>query len=99
MVLEAMSLKKVVCVNLTQESLQYMPSQDHPMVAVCPENLESRLGELLGDREHCRELGERGYEFVCRYHDALRLAQRLVEMYAMPKAELDRMGPMLKYED
>jgi glycosyltransferase involved in cell wall biosynthesis len=95
MALEAMSLKKTVCVNLTSETLEFMPGSNHPMVAVDQDNLEEKLAELIGDGEKRRRLGEQGYEYVLRYHDARIVAAEMLKMYQMPKEELAAVGKVL----
>jgi glycosyltransferase involved in cell wall biosynthesis len=77
---EAMALKKPVCVYIRQDLEQYLGTC--PVVNANPENIVEKLRVLLEDRDMREELGERGREYVKKYHDMHKIAKDLLELYA-----------------
>lgn len=50
-----------------------------------PEQVAEYLSTLVGNSALCRELGERGRDWVMRYHNYTTIAQRLEEIYQLEK--------------
>jgi glycosyltransferase involved in cell wall biosynthesis len=78
--LEAMALgKPVVCYIKDTMVTRYPPEM--PIVNASKTTLLEVLAGLLADGERRRTLGEQGRQYVEQYHDAVRLAQELAEIY------------------
>ena len=50
-----------------------------PSRFVMPDNLANAIADLASDRQACQQLGADAYEFVHRYWDASRVAERLLQ--------------------
>jgi len=81
---EAMALGKAVACYLREEDLGFLPDEmraELPVLRLVPGDLAGSLSTFLRDRESLAEAGQRGREFVCRWHDPTRLAGRTRSVY------------------
>lgn len=78
--LEAMALgKPVVCYIKPSLAAQYPP--ELPVVKATQETLPDVLEHLLKDSRLREDLGRRGRAYVEKYHDALKVADKIVDIY------------------
>jgi glycosyltransferase involved in cell wall biosynthesis len=78
--LEAMAFgKPVVCYIKPSMIDKYPP--DLPIINATQDNLPDVLEPLLRDGELRHEIGKRSRAYVEKYHDAIKLAYRLVDIY------------------
>jgi len=56
-----------------------------PIARATPETLADTLADLLTHRETRASLGERGRAYADRWHDPLRIAKRMLELYEEPR--------------
>jgi len=77
---EAMAFGKPVVGYLNPMLRDSFP-EDLPIVQATQDDLADVLGELLADGGRRRTVGEEGRAFAKRHHDAVRFAERLIEVY------------------
>ena len=58
--------------------------EELPIVSATPDSLVDVLAVHLSDREGLRARGDRGLEYVRRWHDPLAIAARMLALYAEP---------------
>lgn len=78
--IEAMALGKPVITYITDEMKEKLP-EELPIVSANPDNLEERLENLVQDENKRIELGERGVEYVKKYHDCYKNSKILIDIY------------------
>ena len=78
--MEAMAFGKPVVCYITPAMESKHPA-DLPIVNGNQDNLAGVLAGLLDDGKRRHELGQRGREYVEKYHDARRIAKDLVGIY------------------
>src|SRR5688572_12696476 len=84
--MEAMSFgKPVVCYIMPEVYEAGLPS-DCPIISANPENITEKLEGLIKDATYRNEVGIKSRAFVEKYHDADKLAYKLVDLY---KKELE----------
>jgi glycosyltransferase involved in cell wall biosynthesis len=77
---EAMALgKPVIC--YIREDLRDTYPKELPIVSANPDNIYQQLKILIENPELRHELGLKGREYVERYHDSLKIARQLIELY------------------
>lgn len=82
---EAMALGRPVVAYLREEDLELLPAEmraEIPVISAEPATIHNVLKDLLTARRgELAEIGRRGREYVQRWHDPLRIAERLVADY------------------
>jgi len=81
---EAMALGKPVLCYIREEDLKFIPKtmkEDLPIINVNPTNLYDVLDEYINDRETLSLLGKKSRSYVERYHDSIKIAQQMKELY------------------
>jgi glycosyltransferase involved in cell wall biosynthesis len=78
--LEAMALGKP-CVCYIKPSVLREHPRELPIVVANQDNLAEVIGNLLDNGDKRNELGRLGRAYVEKYHDALQIAEQLVEIY------------------
>jgi glycosyltransferase involved in cell wall biosynthesis len=82
---EAMSLAKPVVAHIRESGLRFVPDEmtgDLPVLRATRESIYDVLREILTTpRERLAEIGAAGRGYVERWHDPLKVAQRLKEDY------------------
>lgn len=78
--LEAMAFGKPVLCYIKPSMVEEYPP-DCPIINANPDNLADVLEPLLKDGRLRYEIGQRSRAYVEKYHDATKLAQKLVEIY------------------
>ena len=84
---EAMSMGIPVVAYLDAGDLSLIPTAmraELPVVNASPDTLPAVLASLLDSPAEHRELGERGMAFVRRWHHPVKIARRMLELYADP---------------
>lgn len=79
--LEAMALGKVVVCYIKPAVAALYP-HDLPVVNATQDNLSDVLEQLIRDGELRNELGRRGRAYVAKYHNAVKIADRLKTIYS-----------------
>jgi glycosyltransferase involved in cell wall biosynthesis len=90
---EAMAMAKPVVARLDPRDLERIPAPMRaqlPIVNVEPEELGDRLRALTARREELTDLGLRGRAFVERWHDPIRIAERMKNDYEQAVARISR---------
>ena len=85
--MEAMASGRPTVAFLNDDDLARIPAamrSELPIVNASPESLPERLAGLLENAALRTELGQRGTEFVRRWHHPLKIARRLLDLYADP---------------
>jgi hypothetical protein len=77
--IELMALGKPVITYINDDLFSYR--SDMPIVNANPHNLSEKLKELIDNHQLRRELGERGIEYVQRYHDVKAIIDQCLEFY------------------
>jgi hypothetical protein len=77
---EAMALGKPVLCYI-REDLRGTYPEELPIVSANPENIYDQLKVLVENGGLRRDLGLRGRDYVERYHDSLKIAKQLIELY------------------
>jgi glycosyltransferase involved in cell wall biosynthesis len=77
---EAMAMGKPVVAYLRDDLLAYYP-ESLPIVSAHPDNLKTKLKELIQDAELRRSLGQRGRLYVEEHHDARLVIRQLLDIY------------------
>jgi glycosyltransferase involved in cell wall biosynthesis len=75
-----MALGKPVICYMKPFALENHPD-DLPIVNANMDNLEAVLADLLRDGEKRYALGRAGRSYIEKYHDASKIAEKLVEIY------------------
>ncbi len=79
---ESMSLKKPVVCYLAENLLCFVPwAKDIPIVNASSENLAEKLKWLIENPQERKRLGQRGREFVEKWHNPIKIAQKLTKEY------------------
>ncbi len=82
---EMMALARPVVAYLREEDLELLPAEmraEIPVISAEPATIYNVLKDLLTARRgELAEIGRRGREYVQRWHDPLRIAERLVADY------------------
>lgn len=74
--LEAMAAGKVVMCSFNPKYYS-----DIPIVRINTENLREQLEDILARRDEWHSLGKKGEEYVMKYHDPVKVARRILEIY------------------
>ena len=85
--MEAMSMGVPVVAYLDAGNLLLIPAAmraELPVVNASPDTLPAVLARLLDSPAERRELGERGMAFVRHWHHPVKIARRMLELYADP---------------
>ncbi len=78
--IEAMALgKPVIC--YIREYLKKKYPKDLPIISANPDTIYSVLKILIKDAKLRHELGEKGRAYVEKYHDARKIAEKLIKVY------------------
>lgn len=81
---EMMALGKPVVCYIKDDDLEFVPAemrQEIPIYNATPQTLVEALCTLMNDQELRRRLGLAGRAYVEKWHDPMRVAQRLVSIY------------------
>ena len=81
---EAMALGKPVVCYVRGEDLRFIPrrmEEDLPIINANPENLYQVLDRYMDDRKTLSLIGEKSRSYVERYHDPIKIAQQMKELY------------------
>jgi len=81
---EVMALGKPVVCYIREEDLKFIPprmKKDLPIINANPDNIFEVLKGLVEDREKLNLIGEQSRAYVERYHDPMRIAERMKEVY------------------
>ena len=78
--LEAMSMGKPVICWLTDFMLSKYPA-DLPLISANPDNIRDVLENILKNRDMLIPLGQRGRDYVVKYHDYRAVAKKLLSLY------------------
>lgn len=78
---EAMALGKPVICYIREDLLDTYP-QELPIVSASPDNLYEQLKILVENPGLRHTLGLRGREYAEKYHDSLKIAKQLIDLYA-----------------
>jgi hypothetical protein len=84
---ELMAMGKPVIAYVREDDLGGIPArmrEELPIVGATPDTLEEVLGGLLDDPARRAEVGRCSRAFVERWHDPIRIARRMLEVYASP---------------
>ncbi len=78
--IEAMALgKPVIC--YIREDLKDKYPKDLPIISANPDTIYNVLKVLIEDAKLRHELGEKGRVYVEKYHDARKIAEKLIKVY------------------
>ena len=77
--IEAMASSRVAVANIQGAAAEAYP--DSPVVSVDPTTFETRMRELIADRDERRRRGALGRTYVARIHDAPVIAAQLLAAY------------------
>ena len=77
--IEAMATGRPVICYIEDELRKYRP--DLPIISADPWSLTDRLVELIADPKHRLELGQRGREYVGKWHSVEKIAAQLLDIY------------------
>lgn len=86
--LEAMALGVPVVCRIDADQSARIPGPmrgELPIVSAEPATLESVLGELLSAPGRLEEIGKEGRRYVARWHQPVRIAARMLELYQEPR--------------
>lgn len=81
---EAMARSVPVVAYLNEEDLGRIPQamrEELPIVNALPDTLAATLAQLLEDAALRQEIGRRGLRFVRRWHNPVKIARRMLELY------------------
>lgn len=87
---EMMALGKPVVCYIREEDLKSIPPQmkeDLPIINANPCNIYEVLGELIEHREKLNLIGEHSRAYVEKWHDPMKIAKRMKEVYESLCAE------------
>lgn len=91
---EAMALERPVVAYIREDDLSFVPAEmraEIPVVRAEPHTIHEVLKQLLTERRgELAELGRRGRDYVCRWHDPAQIARKLVPEYEAAVAERRR---------
>jgi glycosyltransferase involved in cell wall biosynthesis len=86
---EVMAMGKPVAAYIRDEDLGVLPegmSDDLPIVRLHPDTLEEDLAAAIEQRDTWREVGERSYEYVRRWHHPRKIAREMLRNYELARA-------------
>jgi glycosyltransferase involved in cell wall biosynthesis len=81
---EAMALGKPVVCYVREEDLRFIPKrmeEDLPIINANPGNLYHVLDRHINNRKNLSLIGEESRSYVERYHDPIKIAQQMKELY------------------
>ena len=81
---EMMALGKPVVCYIREEDLKFIPSQmkdDLPLVNANPNTIYEVLSRLVEQQDQLHLIGERSRAYVERWHDPMKIAERMKEAY------------------
>lgn len=78
--IEAMALGKPV-LSYVEENIRRSFPEELPIVNITPDNIAQKIMYLIEHPNLRKELGEKGYNYVHRYHDHIKNAKLLNEVY------------------
>jgi glycosyltransferase involved in cell wall biosynthesis len=81
---EAMALGKPVICFIRNEDLRFIPREmreDLPIINANPRNLYQVLDRHLNDKKNLSLIGQKSRSYVERYHDPIKIAQQMKELY------------------
>ena len=82
--MEMMALGKPVVCYIREEDLKFIPprmKKDLPIINANPDNIFEILKGLVEDREKLNPIGEQSRAYVERWHDPMKIAGRMKEVY------------------
>lgn len=85
---EAMARRVPVVAYLHEDDLARIPRpmrEEMPIAIASPDTLTTTLARLLEDAELRDDMGRRGLAFVRRWHHPVKIARRMLELYADPQ--------------
>jgi hypothetical protein len=96
---EAMALGKAVVCYIRDELKHYLPYPP-PLAIANPDNLYHILKDLALHPEEVRSLGERGRQYVEELHDAEKVTDILLRIYAAPgnPFDIDKAAKLLSFQ-
>lgn len=77
---EALSMGVVCLVNMNKKYNEFIP--DHPFIHATVENLETKLIELVNDRDNLRRRMAKSRDWVVKKHDVRNVVENLYEYYS-----------------
>jgi glycosyltransferase involved in cell wall biosynthesis len=77
--IEAMALKKAVCVYIREDLMKYLPSI--PFCVASKEDIVYKLKRLIEEKDLRAELGEKGRKFVEQIHDVTLVNKKVMSTY------------------
>jgi len=84
---EMMALGKPVVCYIRDADLRHLPpamAEELPVIRATPDSLLDVLSDLMHAPQRLVELGQRSRAFVQRWHDPLKIARRLLQLYRDP---------------
>lgn len=78
--IESMALGKPVISYISEDQREYYP-EDLPILSANPDNIYKQLKMLIENSTLRHELGLKGRQYVEKYHDSLKIARQLIELY------------------
>ena len=78
--LEVMALGKPVICYIRDDLVEKYP-KDMPIFNANPDNIEEKLELLIKNPEIRHELGVKSRQYVEKYHDSVKIAKQLIEIY------------------
>ena len=86
---EAMAMGKPVIAYIREDDLVHIPPEmraELPIIRANPENIFEVLRKILSDKgSGLREIGMRSRDYVCNWHDPVKIAKHLIRRYCAPK--------------
>lgn len=86
--IEAMAMGKPVICYIREDLVDTYP-QDLPIVSATPDDFQEKVRILLDDPELRHDLGQRGKEYVAKYHDHRVIAHLLRDIYEHKTSPLE----------
>ena len=90
---EAMAMGKPVIAYIREEDLVHIPPQmrkELPIINANPENILDILRDILSKcGSDLHEIGKRSREYVCSWHDPVKIASKLISYYKAPKKKIE----------
>jgi len=81
---EAMALGKPVITYIRQEDLRFVPSlmaKELPVINAAPDTLYDVIRKAVEDRERLIETGRKGRAYIRKWHDPIKIAERMKSLY------------------
>lgn len=78
--LECMAMGKPVICSISDFMKDYYP-KELPIISAGPYEIESKLEFILNNKDMLDSIGNKGREYVLKYHDYLVVSKRVLELY------------------